>query len=233
MVRRGDRKRTGREREKLTIVLKMLAELSVTMTTSGDVEVALDLVEIETTEDAAAVGVTADTRGLVPASLLEASSNDIMNMLLAEPLIVLPGIIAGAGNRAAVLVGAELVDALGIDPVLPLSGILLEAGGGEDAVAGGILDVHVQVLALHAHDDVEVDLHLAADALLDGERVALLPAPPPRQLRPHQRARDHRDDHRPLPAARRPRHVLRFRLGCFAPAVVSKVTWDSPKGVIV
>ena len=233
MVRRGDRKRTGREREKLTIVLKMLAELGVTMTTSGDVEVALDLVEIETTEDAAAVGVTADTRGLVPASLLEASSNDIMNMLLAEPLIVLPGIIAGAGNRAAVLVGAELVDALGIDPVLPLSGILLEAGGGEDAVAGGILDVHVQVLALHAHDDVEVNLHLAADALLDGEGVVLLAPPPPRQLRPYQRARDQRDDHRPLPAARRPRHVLRFRLGCFAPAVVSKVTWDSPKGVIV
>lgn len=200
-------------------MVQMLAELGVAVSSRGDVEVALDLVEVEATEDTAGIGLAANAGGLVPAGLLAASSDDVVDVLLAEALVVGLGLgaaVAGAGDGAAVLVDAELVDALGVDPLLPGGGVLLEAGGGEDAVPRGVLHVDVQVLARHAHHDVQVDLQAVPDPLLDRERVVLLPAPPPRQLAPHQDERDHRDHHRPLAAAGRLRYVLGFRLGCFA-----------------
>ncbi len=225
----------GDQRE-LTAVVQMLAELGVAVAAGGDVEVALDLVEVEAAEDAAAVGDAADARGLVPLGPLAAGGDDVMDVLLAEALVVLlllallvvvvEGAGAGAGDGAAVLVDAELVDAALVDPLLPGGGVLLEAGGGEDAVAGGVLHVDVQVLALHAHDHVQVQLHAVPDALLDRERVRLLAPPPPRQLAPHQYARYHRDDDGPLASARRLRHVLGFRLRCRRRGV-SSLRWAS------
>ena len=77
-------------------MLEVLAKLSIAVAAGGDVEVALDLVEVEAAEDAAAVGVAADAGGLVPAGLLEAGSDDVVDVLLAEALV---GVAALAGPR--------------------------------------------------------------------------------------------------------------------------------------
>lgn len=193
----------------------MCAGLVITMAPRGDMEIALNLVQVQAAVDTAAVGLGApEPGGLAPAGLPAAHGDDVVDVLFAEPLVV----PAGARDGAAVAVAAEAVDALGVDPLAPARGVLLEARGGEDAVAGRVLDVDVQVLALHLDHDVQVDLHAVPDALLDRERVRLLALPPPRQLRPQQYARDDRHDHGPLAAARRARYVLRFRLGYTDPS---------------
>ncbi len=197
----------------LTAVVQVLGEhLGVAVAAGRDVEVALDSVEVEGAVDAAAVGAgaAAETRGPGPASLLAAHGDDVVDVGLAEAFIVPPGARVGA----AVAVVAELVDALAVDPVRPQRGVLLEPRGGEDAVAGGVLDVHVQVLAGHAHDHVEVDLHAVAHALLDAEGVVLLALPPPRELGPEEDGGHDEHGDGPFPAARGAGHVLRLRLCC-------------------
>ncbi|KAK5632107.1 hypothetical protein RRF57_007821 [Xylaria bambusicola] len=81
---------------------------------------------------------------------------------------------------AAVAVVAELVDALAVDPVRPHGWVFLKPRGSEDAVSGSILDVHVEILAGHSHDNVEVDLHAVSYTLLYAKGMVLLTLPPPR-----------------------------------------------------
>lgn len=190
-------------------MVQMLPSLSITVAARSNVEIALNLIQIQTTIDTTTIRLGAPKpRGLRPTSLLAPHSNNIMNMFLAKPLLMPPR----ACNNTSLAIPSQSMHTFRINPMAPIRRVFLEARGGEDAVAGGVLDVDVEVLALHLDDDVEVDLHAVADALLDGERVRLLAVPPAPQLRPQQDARDDRHDDGPLAAARRARYILRFRL---------------------
>lgn len=199
--------------QRRTVVVKMLAKLHVTMTSSGNVKVALHLVEVQRAIDAAAVGVAADAGRLAPLGTLLSEGDNVVDVLFAEALFVVDGLVALAGVDAALAVMAELVDALGVDPLRPLGGIAVQLGGGEDAVARGILDVDVQVGALHVDDNVEVDLHGAGDALFDGKVVRLGAAPPAADLAAHEDERYEGHGHRPLAAACRPGNIFGLCLG--------------------
>ena len=69
-----------------------------------------------------------------------------------------------------------------IHPLRPVGWVARQHRRRQDAVPSSILHVDVQVLASHTDYYVEIDLHGARYALLDGERVGLLAAPPAGEL---------------------------------------------------
>lgn len=69
-----------------------------------------------------------------------------------------------------------------IGPLAPVGGIFGQQIAGEDAVARGILDVDVEVVAEHGDDDVKVDLELVGDSLFDGKEVGLMAAVPAQEF---------------------------------------------------
>ena len=69
-----------------------------------------------------------------------------------------------------------------IGPLAPVGGIFGQQIAGEDAVARGILDVDVEVVAEHGDDDVEVDLELVGDSLLDRKEVGFMAAVPAQEF---------------------------------------------------
>jgi hypothetical protein len=139
-------------------VIQVFTRLPIAVPTSSNVEVALDLVEVETPVDAAAVDRTFDPGRLGPLGLPLAQGNDIVDMLLTETFVVAQVLPACTSVQAALVIMAELVHTLAVDPLRPASAVFLQLRGGEDAVTRGVLDVDVKVIALHLDDDVEVDL---------------------------------------------------------------------------
>lgn len=194
----------------------MLAKFRVAVSSSGYVKVALDLVEVEGAVDATAVGGALEARRLAPLGALLAEGDNVVNVLLAKALVVAAGEggPALASVDAAVAVVAELVDALCVDPLGPEGAVAVQLGGGEDAVARGILDVDVEVGALHADDNVEVDLQVVGDALFDGKVVRLLAAPPAADLAGEEDKGDEEHGDGPLAAARGAGDEFGFRFGC-------------------
>lgn len=186
-------------------MVQVFPKLHVPVTPGSDVEIALDPIQIHAPKDAAAVAGAAQPRRLGPLGPLSTQPHDVVDVLLAETLLV-----ALARDDLAVLVPVEPVGSLYVDPLGPRGGVALELGGGEDAVAGGVLDVDVQVGALHPHDRVQVDLHVVAHTLLDSERVLLGAAPPPRQLGPHEDEGDEDHGDGPFSAARGSGDILGF-----------------------
>lgn len=167
--------------EALTLVVKMLAKLKVAVAAGGDVEVSLDLVEVEAAVDAARVAVAAlDLGRLCPLCLLLALVDNVVHMLLAESFVV----PARACDGAALGVGRELVNTRVVHPLTPVGRVLAQLLIGKNTIPSSVLHVDVEVLALHPQHNVEVDLHLVADALLHGKRVVLLALPPPPKFRP-------------------------------------------------
>lgn len=158
----------------------------VAVSARREVEVALHLIQLERAVDATAVRRrTPQPRRLPPLCLAQTQRDDIVDVLLSETFVVLDRRTASVpfpGNHAALGVAAQAVHALAVDPVRPEGGVALEPLGGVDAVARGVLDVDVQVLAAHLDDHVDVDGQDVADALFDGEGVLLLAAPPAGQL---------------------------------------------------
>lgn len=154
----------------------MFAKLGITVSTSSNVEISLHLVQVQAAVDATAItaGTPPHPGRLAPLGLLLSERDNVVYVLLTKALVV----EAGAGDDLAVRILAQLVYALVVDPLRPIGGVLLQPRGSEDAVAGGVLYVDVNVLALHFHDNVNVDLHVVADALLDGVGVVLDAAPP-------------------------------------------------------
>lgn len=185
------------QKTKLTTVVQVVPKLDITVTPRRDVKVTLDLVQIQTPKDAAAVRGGAPQPGrLAPAGALLSEGDNVVDVLLSEPFLV-----ALTRDDLAVLVVAEAVHARAVDPLRPGGVVHLEAGGGHDAVPRGVLDVDVDVLAPHVHHRVHVDLHRLAHALFHGKGVRLHAAPPARQLGPRQDRRDEQHGHRPLAAA--------------------------------
>ena len=160
-------------------MIQMLSHLTVAMTTGCDVEVTLHFVEIDTSVNAAAVRRAPDFRRLRPFGPLLRSRNNVVNVLLAEPFILVPKVLPPSARvDFSVAVPAQSVHALIVHPLGPGCVLASKSVGGKDAIACGILYVDVKIAALHADYDVEVDLHVMGDALLNDEVMCFVAAPP-------------------------------------------------------
>lgn len=135
-------------------------------------------------------------------------------MFLAETLIVLPSRgIAFASNQSPLLIPVQSVHSLQVDPLGPDGGIAVQPRCGEDAIAGCVLDVDVEIVALHLDHNVEVDIQLVRNALLHLECVHLCAAPPSANLGPEEDDADYGHCYRPFSAAGCVFNVLRFGFG--------------------
>lgn len=193
-------------------MVQMAANSAVAVASGRDVEIALHLVQVQAAVHAAAVRPAPRLRRLGPLGLLATEGHNVVDVLLAKALVV-RAVPARARVQLAVLVLAEAVHALCVHPLLPVGGVAGQLVAGEDPVARRVLHVDVQIAAAHLDDDVEVDLHVVADALFDGKRVVLGAAPPAANLRPQEDAGDEEHGDGPFAAARRLCHILRLCLG--------------------
>lgn len=71
-----------------TIMVQVLAKFHVAVSSGGDVEIALNLVEVEGAVDATAVSSAPEARGLAPFSALLAEGDNVMDVLLSKALVV-------------------------------------------------------------------------------------------------------------------------------------------------
>lgn len=196
-----------------TIMVQVLAHSHVAVASGRDVKVSLHLVQVQASKHAAAVRLSLGPRSLCPPGPPLGESNNIMNMLFAKALVVFR-VPANTRVQLAILVLAELVHALFINPLAPGGGLASQLVRSKNAISRGILDVDVQIVAVHLDDDVEIDLHVVPDAPFNSKRMGLDPAPPAAQLSPHENAGDEEHGNSPLSTTRRLRHILRLGFSC-------------------
>ena len=77
-----------------------------------------------------------------------------------------------------------------VNPMAPISGIFRQKIAGQDAVAGGILDIDMEVVAEHGDDDVKVNLQLVGDTFFDGEEVGFMAVVPAEEFADGEEERD-------------------------------------------
>ena len=167
-----------REVEGLVVEMVVRAPFHVSVPAGGDVEVALDFVALERAVDPTAIldRRARDARrvgefaGWVGAHVPQ----DVRDMRVLLFLLL----ALGVAFVVQALVGAFP----GVGPDAVVGGFFGEQVAGHNAVHGGVLDVDVQVFALHGDDDVEVELQFMPDAAFDGEVVGFVAGPPCFQL---------------------------------------------------
>ena len=118
---------------------------------------------------------------------------------------------------------AAVVHLLRIDPHGPVGGIFLEQVPREDTVAAGVLDVYVQILALHGDDGVEVDLESLRDAFFDAELLRLGARVPPPKLAEGEEKAEERKDERGVPAGGSTARVGGFGFGWWRDRLAQEV----------
>lgn len=129
------------------LMIDVLPGIPVTVSLRSDMEIPLHPIHVHAPIDPTAVPVSAlRPRGFAELALPCLLQNFI-DMILATANLDEP-------VRARVVEGGR---------------VFLEKVRSEDAVRGGILDVNVERVAVHSDRDVEVDLHLVADAWFDKE----------------------------------------------------------------
>lgn len=173
---------------------------TIAMTSGRDVKVALHPVQVQAAIHAAAIRPALWRWRLCPLSLLPTEGHNVVHMLLAKALIV-SAMPAFASVQLAILTLAESVHALCVNPLVPGRSIALQLVSSENAVTRCILDVDVEVIAVHLDNNVEVDLHVVPDALFDGKRVMLGSAPPLAYLGPQEDGGDEEHGDGPFAAA--------------------------------
>lgn len=113
----------------------MAAIAHVAVASSGDMEVALHLVELETAKYTAAIRLASRPRGSGPLCALLAKGDDIVNVLLTKALFCSFSVEpSGARIDTAMFIMVELVHASSVRPGLPVCRVLLEALSRQDAV---------------------------------------------------------------------------------------------------
>lgn len=195
------------EVEDRVVQVRLQAQFHVSVAARGDVEVALNFVPLEGAVDATGVDghLARDARRL----------GELLRLVLAhvaqhvaDVRVLLFGLLARPVRRVEVMVDALLALLFARDearlawvhPELEVGVFLGEEGAGHDAVHGGVLDVDVQVPALHRHHDVQVQLQLVAHPALHAEVVCLRPRPPCPQFRERQACAEYDDRQGPLAA---------------------------------
>src|SRR4051812_18289007 len=103
-----------------TAMVKMLASLSISVTSSSDVEVALHFVQVQAPIDTTAIRLAMKARSLCPLCLLLAEGDNVVDMLLAETLFfVAQAFPPSIGNNSSVAVPPKLVHPLVVGPLCP------------------------------------------------------------------------------------------------------------------
>jgi len=152
----------------------LFAKLLVSVPSRCDMEISLDFISIQTAKDPTRIRRPSDPRGLAELPLLR----------LAQLLMHIPQLFPA---RIHAVVLAQLVHALlhlPARPLRPVGRIVAKQVTGECAVAGRVLHVDAQVVAVHGDYYVEVYLHVVGYALLDGEGLCGRTGVPSRYLGP-------------------------------------------------
>ena len=155
----------------------MFAKLHVSVASCGDVEVSLHLVALDRAPHPTRVGFAAEAWRLWELALLLRGANVVMHILsfaLSKVLLASLRILLAAGILAS-------------QPLAPSRRILFQKLSGEHAIAGGVLDVDVHIVAFHRDHDVQVQLEIVRDALFDGERMCRRSGEPTARFRKDQR----------------------------------------------
>lgn len=173
---------------------------TITVASGCNVKVTLHPVQVQAAIHAAAIRPALWRRRLCPLGLLSTKSHNVVHMLLAKALIV-GAVPAFASVQLAILTLAESVHALCVNPLVPCRSIALQLVPSKNAITRCVLDVDVEVVAVHLDNDVEVDLHVVPDTLFDGKRVMLGSAPPLAYLGPQEDAGDEEHGDGPFAAA--------------------------------
>lgn len=190
-------------------MVQVLAHSHVAVASGRDMKVSLHLVQVQASKHAAAVRLSLGPRGLCPLGPSLGESNNVMNMLFAKALVV-SRVPTNARVELAILVLAELVHALFVNPLAPGGGLASQLVRSKDAISRGILDVDVQIVAVHLDDNIEIDLHVVPYAPFNCKRMGLSSAPPAAELIPHEYAGDEEHGNSPFSTTRRLRHILRL-----------------------
>lgn len=180
------------------------------MSLGRNMKVSLDLIQLQASKNPTTIRRRTPKSGrLRPLRSLASQSNDIMHMFLPETFVMTLEIPL-ARVHPSLGIPTQLVNPLVVNPVLPHRRIAMELGSSQDPVAGSVLHVDVDVLALHLDDDVEVDIQRMGDALFDGEGVRFGAAPPPGGFGPEEDQGDEADEDGPFAAGGGAGYVLGF-----------------------
>jgi hypothetical protein len=191
---------------RLTFVIQMLGkEFDVAMAPGRDVKIALHLVPLQAAVDAARIRLAPDPRRpLEPAAVPAGLAQRLVHVLVGVAVD-----LALVDRRRQRVLAAAAPPA----PLAPVGLVQLEGDAGQDAVAGGVLDVDVDLVAVHGHDHVDVDLQRVRDALLDREGVVDGAGEPAPRLRQHQPGGSDQQEDGPGVATAGAREVRRLGFG--------------------
>lgn len=206
----------GGEGDRPTGVVEVRSKLHIPVSSGRDVKVALDLVQLHAPIDPTCIplGALSQPRRLLELLAADSTARSTSHRAQHIPDMVRLVMMRGGGSSGgSVRRAVKGMHALAVLPLGPAGVVLLQHLARQDEVAGGVLHVDVQVVAVHGDDHVEVDLQRVPDALLDAELVRLVAAVPAPELgEGEQRARQ-QQDHGPLSAARVPGRVGGFGFG--------------------
>ncbi len=101
-----------------------------------------------------------------------------MHMLLPKPLIMLHTLPPLACDNLPIPIPPQPMDPIFSRPAIPIGRLALQQFCCEDSVAGGVLDVDVDVCAGHLDYDIHVYLEVVPNSFLDCEGMLLVAAPP-------------------------------------------------------
>ena len=193
-------------RVRRTLMIQVLAKLHVSVSASGDVEITLYLVELQSAIDTTRVRHSTPTQlGRLCKLLLSLfrSTEVIMDILL---------LIIGTSSFGST--ATKMMSTLCILPMRPHGWVAVKGLTGHDAVTRGILDVDMEVVAFHGHYDVEVELEIVRDALFYAEGVVRFTHVPAAHLGHCQQERGEGEEERPYSSILCLGLVRRFRFGC-------------------
>lgn len=184
---------------KLTLMRQMLSQLPISMAPRRDMEISLHLVPFQTAINPTSIRLLTPTHTRSLCKLASrVAPHFAHNMVHMRVLLLRAQPISLLVVESLVLVRSVVTL---VHPQLPGGVFALEKFAGEDAVAGGVLDVDAERVAGHVDDDVEVELELVRDTFFHAEVVLFGAAPPCFELVEAEESADGEDEDGPLAAA--------------------------------
>ena len=153
-----------------TAVIQMFAPLEIPMAPCRDVKIPLDLVSLQT-----AINSTGAPR-ISPSQPGRLSKLFLLADHLSQHVPHMSVLLQLGFHLTGLLQSVQ--SSLGIHPLHPTSRVLYQHVAGENAVATGVLDIYVQIIAGHGDYYVEVDLKVMRDAFFHAKQVGFMPAIP-------------------------------------------------------
>ena len=170
------------------MMIQVRRKLHIPVPSRRNVKITLHLIRMHRPINATTVRLHASPypRRLTELLTLPRRAQIIVHVLLPV-LLILPEPRVAAQIQSFLLRGTQTMHATPrLAPLVPGRCIPMQRRASEDAVAAGVLDIDMQVLAFHGYDKIEIDLQIPSHALLDGECVRRVALPPPSQFTPRE-----------------------------------------------